>query len=52
MLEDKGCLLRGQKLEKNPNKTNSLTKQEEDILWECGQLGNETPKSVILALWW
>ena len=37
---------------KNQNKTNSLTRQEEDILWECGQLGDKTPKSIIATLWW
>ena len=38
--------------EKIPNKTNSLTRQEEDILWECIQLGDKTPKSIIATLWW
>ena len=27
-------------------KKKSLTKQEEDILWECGQLGEKTPESI------
>ena len=33
-------------LGKKTNKTNSLTRQEEDILWECGQLGEKTPESI------
>ena len=39
-------------LGKKTNKTNSLTRQEEDILWECGQLGDKTPKNIIATLWW
>ena len=42
MLKGKVHLLREKGLGKKPNKTNSLTRQEEDILWECGQLGDKT----------
>ena len=52
VLEGKARLLREKGLGKKPNKTNSLTRQEEDILWECGQLGDKTPKSIIATLWW
>ena len=52
MLEGKARLLREKGLGKKPNKTNNLTRQEEDILWECGQLGDKTPKSIIATLWW
>ena len=51
MLEGKARLLREKGLGKKPNKTNNLTRQEEDILWECGQLGDKTPKSIIATLW-
>ena len=27
-------------------------KGSRDILWECGQLGDKTPKSIIPTLWW
>ena len=52
VLEGKARLLREKGLSKKPNKTNSLTRQEEDILWECGQLGDKTHKSIIATLWW
>ena len=52
VLEGKARLLREKGLGKKPNKTNSLTRQEEDILWECGQLGDKTPKIIIAFLWW
>ena len=52
VLEGKAHLLCEKGLGKKPNKTNSLTRQEEDILWECGQLGDKTPKSIIATLWW
>ena len=51
VLEGKARLLREKGLGKKPNKTNSLTRQEEDILWECGQLGDKTPKSIIASRW-
>ena len=52
MLEGKACLLREKGLAKKPNKTNRLTRQKEDILWECGQLGDKTPKSFSATFWW
>ena len=52
VLKDKAHLLREKGLGKKSNKTNSLTRQEEDILWKCSQLGNKTPKSIIATLWW
>ena len=52
MLEGKARLLCQKGLGKKPKKTNSLTRQEEDILWECGQLGDITPKNIIATLWW
>ena len=46
----KASFLREKGLSKKSNKTNSLTKQEEDILWECGQLGDKSPKSIIISI--
>ena len=52
VLEGKARLLREKGLSKKSNKTNSLKRQEEDILWKCDQLGEKTPKSIIATLWW
>ena len=43
VLEGKARLLREKGLGKKPNKTNSWKKQEEHILWECGQQGDKAP---------
>jgi len=37
---------------KRPNKAQSLTKEEEEILWENGQLGDKTPRSLLNTIWW
>lgn len=52
VLEGKARMLREKGMGKKPNKTNSLTREEEEILWQSGQLGDETPKSIIRTLWW
>ena len=52
VLDGKTRLLRVKGLGKKPNKTNSLTRQEKDIMRECGQLGDKTPESTIATLWW
>ena len=49
-LEGKARLLSEKGLGKKPNKTNILTRKEEDILWQCGQPGDKTPKSIITTL--
>ena len=51
MLDGKACSLREKELGKKPNKRNNLTRQEEDMLWECDQLGDKRPKSIISTLW-
>ena len=51
VLEGKARLLHEKGLGKKPSKTNSLTRQEEDILLECSQLVGKTPKSMIATLW-
>ena len=52
ILKGKACLLREKGFGKKPNKTNSLTRQEEDILWKYGKLGAKTPESIIATLSW
>ena len=42
VLEGKACLLCEKGLGKKTKKTDSLTRQEEDIPWECGQPGDKT----------
>jgi len=37
---------------KRPQKAQSLTKEEEEILWKNGQLVDETPRSLINTVWW
>ena len=51
-LDGNARLLREKGLGKKSNKTNSLTRQEKDKPWECGQLGDKTRKSIIATLWW
>lgn len=52
VLEGKARMLREQGMGKRPNKAESLTAEEEEILWNCGQLGCQNPKSLINTLWW
>ena len=43
VLEGKARKLRNEGHEgKLPNKSRSLTREEEEVLWECGQLGNSS----------
>ena len=51
VLEGKARKLREQGMGRRPNKAKSLTKEEEEILWESGQLGNQTPRSLINTMW-
>ena len=37
---------------KVPNRARSLSNDEVAILWDSGQLGGETPRSLIQTLWW
>ena len=52
VLEGKARKLRELGMGKRPNKAQSLTKEEEEILWENGQLGDKTPRSLINTVWW
>ena len=42
VIKGKARLLCEKGLGKKTKKTDSLTRQEEDIPWECGQLGDKT----------
>ena len=44
--------LREQGMGKRPNKAKSLTKEEEERLWEKSQLGNQTPRFLINKMRW
>ena len=41
---------------KRPNRSKSLTKEEEEVLWQNGQLGSGTvsgtPRALINTIWW
>ena len=37
---------------KVPNRSRSLTSDEENILWDCGQLGATTSRTLIQTMWW
>ena len=37
---------------KKPNKSHSLTLEEENVLWECGQLGTGTGRSLTNSMWY
>ena len=52
MLEVKARKLRNEGKGKLPNKSRSLTREEEEVLWECGQLGNSSPRSLLYTMWW
>jgi len=52
VLEGKARKLRNEGKGKLPNKSRSLTREEEEVLWECGQLGNSSPRSLLYTMWW
>ncbi|XP_066910901.1 uncharacterized protein KIAA1958-like [Clytia hemisphaerica] len=52
VLEGKARFLREQGMGKRPNKAISLTRAEEETLWECGQFGIENAFSLINTIWW
>ena len=52
VLEGKARNLRELRKGKRPNRSKSLTKEEEEILWEHGQLGGKSPRSLINTMWW
>ena len=52
VLEGKCKNLREHGKGKRPNKSNSLSESEVNILWECGQLGTHSPKSLTNTIRW
>ena len=52
VLERKARKLRNAGKGKLPNKSRSLTREEEEALWESGQLGNSSPRSFKNTMWW
>ena len=52
VLEGKARDLRDKGLGNRSNCSLSLTTQEGEILWQCGQLGHENAQSLINSLWW
>ena len=51
VLEGKARELRNEGKGKLPNKSRSLTREEEEALWESGQLGNSSPRSLLNTIW-
>ena len=52
ILEGKARDLRDRGMGNRPNRALPITKREEEILWECGQLGCNSAQSLINTLWW
>ena len=51
VLEGKARKLRNEGKGKLPNRSRSLTREEE-ALWESGQLGNSSSRSLLNTMWW
>ena len=52
VLEGKARKLRSEGKGKRPHRAQSLNAEEEEILWECGQLGTFTPESLTNTVFW
>ena len=52
VLEGKARQLREKGMGKRPNKAQSLTQPEEEILWQSKQLGGDSPRSLLNTMWW
>ena len=52
ILEGKAWILREKGMGKKPNKAVSITEEEEETLWSCGQLCSSSPQPIINTLWW
>ena len=52
VLEGKARKLQNEGKGKLPNKSRSLTREEDEVPWECGQLGNSSPRSLLYTRWW
>ena len=51
VLDGKARKLREQDKGKRPNRSRSLTKEEEEVLWQNGQLGEGTPRALLNIMW-
>ena len=52
VLEGRARHLRHLGMRKRPNKACSLSPDEVETLWRCGEFGRETPRSVLNTLFW
>ena len=52
VLEGKAHKLRNEGKGKLPNKSRSLIREEEEALWESGQLGDSSQRSLVNTMWW
>ena len=52
VLEGKARQLREEGNGKRPNKARSLTKEEEETLWQEKKFGNDSPEALIGTMWW
>ena len=52
VLEGKARRLREEGKGKRQNKARSLSKEEEEVLWVAGKLGNNSPESLVNTIWW
>ena len=50
--EGKARRLREEGKGKRQNKARSLSKEEEEVLWVAGKLGNNSPESLVSTIWW
>ncbi|XP_066932309.1 uncharacterized protein KIAA1958-like [Clytia hemisphaerica] len=52
VLEGKARQLRQAGMGKKTNKAESLTDEEVNVLWDCGQLGDDNARSLMNSVWW
>ena len=52
VLDGKAIKLQKEGKGKRPNRSRSLTKEEEEVLWQNGQLGGGTPRALLNTMWW
>ena len=53
VLEGKGKYLRNDLgMGKHPNRANSMSRQEEESLWESGQFGSSNGRTLVHTMWW
>ena len=52
VLEGKARELRKEGKGKLPNRAKSLTNEDEEKFWDCGELGGSNPRALIQTVWW